>query len=322
MKILVTGASGFVGRSLCAALEQNGHVLVPVVRTISSRLSTNRDYVEIGDINSSTNWMPVLGNVDAVIHLAARVHVMKETAVDPLAAFREVNVYGTERLAYQAGAAGVKRLVYVSSIKVNGEVTSDRPFRADDEVKPADAYGVSKLEAEQRLVQIAEQTGLEFVIVRPPLVYGPGVGGNIFRLLKLIDSGVPLPFGRVCNRRSFVNIDNLSDFLNVCITHPNADGKTFLVSDGHDMSTGELIANLAREMRKSIWLLPVPVFLLKFIGTLVGKRAEMDRLCGSLQLDIGKSCRILDWEPPFTVADGLHKTVAWYGSQSYGATRV
>lgn len=316
MKILVTGASGFIGGFLCPVLEKAGHSLVLVVRSIPKLQSGNRKYVAVGDIGSLTDWVTLLQGVDAVIHLAARVHVMSETADDPVSEFRAVNVCGTERLARQAAEVGVKRLVYVSSIKVNGAATLGVSFRADDVAQPLDAYGVSKFEAEQKLVKISAETGLEIVIVRPPLVYGPGVGGNFIRLLKLIDWGLPLPFGGVDNHRSLINVDNLCDFLNVCVSHSNAAGQVFLVSDGHDVSTRDLILGLAREMRKSVWLLPVPIDMLIIVGKLFGKQAEVDRLCGSLQLDIGKTRRMLGWEPRFSLVDGLQKTVSWYVSQN------
>lgn len=322
MRVLVTGASGFIGGFLCPVLEKAGHTLVSAVRSIPKSQSGIRQYVVVGNIGSSTDWMAILQDVDVVIHLAARVHVMTETADAPVSALRMINVYGTERLARQAAEIGVKRLVYVSSIKVNGEATNGIPFSADDAAQPLDAYGVSKFEAEQKLEKISEETGLEVVIVRPPLVYGPGVGGNFICLLQHIDRELPLPFGRVDNHRSLLNVSNLCDFLNVCVSHSNAAGQVFLVSDSHDVSTRDLILGLASEMRKSVWLLPIPVGLLRFVGKLFGKQAEMDRLCGSLQLDIEKTRRMLSWEPRFTLGEGLQETVTWYMSQSCRVTKI
>ncbi len=241
---------------------------------------------------------------------------MRETASDALQAYRVVNVAGTRNLAEQAAALGVKRLVYLSSIKVNGERTEgESRFARNDEPLPEDPYGISKWEAEQALWDVSARTGLEVVVVRPPLVYGPGVKGNFWRLLRLVASGVPLPLGAVCNRRSLVGLDNLVDLLTRCVDHPAAAGQTFLVSDNHDLSTPALICRLARALGKSPRLLPVPPSMLRLAGSITGKAAEVERLIGSLQVDITHTREVLNWIPPMSVDEGLRKTAEWYLSQ-------
>ncbi len=311
MNVLVTGASGFIGKHVCAALDAAGHDFIPCVRASDASIS-GRKTVVVGGIDATTEWSQLLEGVDAVIHLAARVHVMNETSENPLASFRAVNTSGSRSLALQAAAAGVKRMLYVSSIKVNGEQTPGSPFDPDDAASPQDAYAISKYEAEQSLFEVAEQTGLEIVVIRPPLVYGPGVGGNFIRLLKLVDLGVPLPFGCVNNRRSLISVYNFCDFLVLCLVHLQAAGQIFLVSDNEDLSTRDLISGLAGEMHKSIRMLPVPIAVLTFFGVLLGKRAELERLCGSLRLDTDKAQRLLGWKPPYSVKKGLQRTVSWY----------
>lgn len=266
--------------------------------------------MEVGDIGPATDWTTVLNGVDCVVHLAARAHVMDDSAPEPLAAYREVNVAGTRRLAEQAAAAGVRRLVMVSSIKVNGERTAPgAPFLFSDPPAPEDAYGLSKWEAEQALWLVAAETGLEVVVVRPPLVYGPGARGNFQRLLRWVARGLPLPLGAVENRRSLVALDNLVDLLRVCIDHPAATGQTFLVSDGEDLSTPELIRRLAAAMGRKPRLLPVPPALLRLGGWLLGRSGEVARLLGSLQVDIAHTREILGWTPPISVQEGLRRTV-------------
>ena len=278
MRVLVTGANGFVGSTLCPQLESKGHQVVRAVRRIPSQSS--QQWVNVGDIDAQTDWMPTLEGVDVVVHLAARVHVMHDTAADPLAAFREVNVLGTKRLVEQCIQAGVKRLIYLSSIKVNGEQTAPgHPFTEQTPVNTQSPYGISKLEAEDVL---RNQTGIETVVVRPPLVYGPGVGANFLRLMQLIDRGLPLPLGWTRNKRSLVAVQNLCDFLIQCGTHPAAVGETFLISDGHDLSTTELIRCIARHLGKQPILLPVPPEFVSLPGPACGQNRVCQAALGQL----------------------------------------
>lgn len=301
----MTGATGFVGRALSNALLKKN---VPV--TIIGREQAAAQKIADGNIVTGTNLAVALQQCHVLIHLAARVHVMNDTEADPLASFRVVNVQGTLNLARQAAAAGVKRFVFVSSIKVNGEATSPgRPFTAEDVAAPQDAYGVSKMEAEQGLRQIAAQTGLEVVIIRPPLVYGPGVKANFAALMRAVQRGWPLPLGAVHNQRSLVALDNLVDFIITCTTHPHAANQTFLVSDGHDVSTTELIRGMAQAAGVPARLLQVPVSVLRMAASLLGKADAIDRLCGNLQVDISKARDMLGWVPPVSVAEGLRRAM-------------
>ena len=306
--ILVTGANGFVGRGLCAELAARGRPFRTAVRDLPE---PDPQAFGVGDIHADTDWEAALAGAEAVIHCAARVHVMQDSAADPLTAFRAVNVEGTQRLAEVAATVGVRRLVFLSSIKVNGESTAPgAPFRASDSPRPSDAYAVSKWEAEQALHAVASRTGLEVVLVRPPLVYGPGVRANFERLMRLVARGAPIPLGKVDNRRSMVGLDNLVDLLIRCVDHPAAAGQTFLVSDGRDLSTPEWIRMLAAVIGRPARLLPVPPALLRLGGRLTGRGAEVERLIDSLQLDIESTCETLDWSPPVSVEEGLSRTVA------------
>jgi nucleoside-diphosphate-sugar epimerase len=306
-RFLLTGANGFVGRGLQNRLAVES---IPV-RTIVRKKLRDSDY-EIGNITKETDWANALIGCDVVIHLAARTHVMNETAIDPLAAFRAANVLATKNLALQAVKSGVRRFVFVSSVKVNGETTYGRPFEADDMPAPLDAYGKSKLEAEQALAEIAQSTGLEVVVVRPPLVYGPGVEANFLRLMQLVKSGFPLPLGSMHNLRSMVARDNLVDLLFICACHPAAVGETFLISDEHDVSTSDLIRMLAAAMGKTSMLLPAPKKLLSIMARVTGKSAIADRLLGSLQIDIKKTRIVLGWQPIVTMEDAIDNTVAHF----------
>jgi nucleoside-diphosphate-sugar epimerase len=309
---MVTGANGFVGKPLCAELRRQGHSVRAALRSANTPVE-DVEMAVTGAINGGTDWADALRGVDAVIHLAARVHVMKETAADPLAEFLKVNLHGTANLARQAARAGVKRLVYVSSVKVNGERTTEsRPFVESDEPDPQDAYGISKWQAEQALQRIAQETGLEVVIVRPPLVYGPGVKGNFAQMLKVLGAGIPLPLASVHNLRSLVCVKNLVDALAVCATHHAAAGQTYLISDGEDVSTPGLLRLLGDMMGHPARLFPCPPALLELVGRLTGKAAQVERLLGSLRVDSGKIRRELDWVPPQALQQGLQATAEWY----------
>ncbi|MDD5296571.1 MAG: NAD-dependent epimerase/dehydratase family protein [Rhodocyclaceae bacterium] len=308
MKILVTGASGFVGRALCAALTQAGHECLPAVRCAKGMAAER----VVGPIGADTDWRAALDGAEAVVHLAARVHVMKDSAENPLADFRAVNVLGTERLARSAAAASVRRLVFLSSVKVNGEATPGAPFRESDAPAPEDAYGVSKHEAEQALHRVAVETGLEVAILRPPLVYGPGVGANFLRLMGLAAKAWPLPLASLDNRRSLLFVGNLCSAIIACLTHPAAGGQTFLVSDGEDISTPELVRRLAGSLGAADRLWPLPLALLRALGSLVGRSAEIARLTESLRMDSSAIRDRLGWHAPFTLDQGLTETAAWF----------
>jgi len=307
MTILVTGCSGWVGRALCHRFQSDGQAIRG-----ATRLSAGDDcawpQVIVGDLHGQTDWQAALAGVQVVVHLAARVHVMAEKAEDPLAEFRRVNVDGTLNLARQAAAAGVKRFVFISSVKVNGESTwAGQPFTEMDEPHPQDAYGQSKLEAEQGLRHIAVQTGMQVVVIRPPLVYGPGVKANFAALMLAVQKGWPLPLGAIHNQRSLVALDNLVDFIALCCQHPKAANQTFLISDGQDLSTTELVQALARAAGVSPRLLPVPVWLLQGLGRLLGRGDALQRLCGILQIDSGKAMNLLGWTPKISVREGLRR---------------
>ena len=293
MSLLITGGTGFVGRTLVKRLGDK--------------------QVSLATRSDSAAWHKALVGITTVVHLAARVHVMRDTEADPLTAFRAVNVVDTLSLARQAAAAGIRRFVFISSVKVNGETTElDQPFTADDEPAPLDPYGISKMEAEQGLRKIAAETGMEVVIIRPPLVYGPGVKANFQTMMRWLGRGVPLPLGAINNRRSMVALDNLVDLIVTCIDHPAAANQTFLVSDGEDLSTTQLLQRLGRALGKPARLIPVPAMLIKAGAALVGKPAIAQRLCGSLQVDISKTQQLLGWTPPLSVDEGLKRAAEGY----------
>ncbi|MBM3336522.1 MAG: SDR family oxidoreductase [Betaproteobacteria bacterium] len=311
MMIMVTGATGFVGGALVRRLASDHSFkgVVAAIRINAESLPGGVLQVQIGDLLPSTNWGAALQGADAVVHCAARVHVMQEDTTDPLKTYREVNLSGTLNLARQAARTGVRRFVFVSSIKVNGETTQPgQPFTADDLPAPLDPYSISKLEAEQGLREIEAQTGMEVVIVRPPLVYGPGVKANFASMMHWLARGIPLPLGAINSTRSVVALDNLVDLLVTCLKHPAAAGQTFLVSDGEDISTTELLRRTAEAMGRKAVLWPVPTFILEWGATLAGKQAVAQRLCGSLHVDITKTRQLLGWTPPVSVDEGLRRT--------------
>ncbi|WP_394242029.1 UDP-glucose 4-epimerase family protein [Halopseudomonas laoshanensis] len=303
-KIFITGATGLVGSALVTELLAKGHHLRALVRTSSAQLPGSVEQV-VGELGQPVD----LSDSQVVIHAAARVHVMQETTSDPLVEFRAVNVDATLALARQAIAAGVRRFVYISSIKVNGEGTEQgKPFKTNDVPAPADPYGISKMEAEQGLMALAKESDMEVVIIRPVLVYGPGVKANFRSMMNWLNKGIPLPLGRIDNKRSLVALDNLVDLIVTCAQHPAAANQTFLVSDGEDLSTTELLTRMSKALDRPARLLPVPAGLLELSGKLLGKDAVMQRLCGSLQVDISHTRDTLGWVPPVSVDSALRKT--------------
>jgi UDP-glucose 4-epimerase len=317
-RVLVTGADGFVGRAVCRKLIEFGYTpraglwnaeLWPALQRATPGLA---DFAVIGDLGANPNLSGALEGVSAAVHLAARVHVMHDTSVDPLHEFRRVNVIGTAALAHAAAAQGARRLMFVSTAKVNGESTSGRPFAEGDQPAPQDPYAISKWEAEEALRSVAAKTGLEAVILRPPLVYGPGVRANFLRLMRLVEWGLPLPLPDTNNRRSLIGVENLADCLVRCVSHPGAANQTFMVSDGQDVSTRELVARLAPPLGRSARFLPVPEPVLRFAARLLREEPALNRLLGSLELDSGKVRRTLEWTPPVTLDSGLEATARWY----------
>jgi UDP-glucose 4-epimerase len=309
MKVLVTGSNGFLGKAIMSHLNRMSDISISgSVRRDTTVTNTVGLIVTVGDLSPQTDWSVALIGKQAVVHTAARVHIMQDSSLDPLAEYRRVNVQGTLNLARQAALAGVRRFVFISSIKVNGESTQlGSPFYADDEPAPQDAYGVSKMEAEKGLLALAVETGMEVVIIRPPLVYGPGVKANFAAMMRWLYRGIPLPLGAIHNKRSLVALDNLVDLILTCLTHPAAANQTFLVSDGEDVSTTELLSRMGQAMGKPARLVPVPAGLIKFVANILGKGDVAQRLCGSLQVDIEKTRRLLGWNPPLTLDQGLKK---------------
>ena len=304
-RLLVTGANGFIGRSFCAEATQRGYSVVGAVRS-TGHFPQDWPCVAVGAIDHHTDWHTALTSVDIVVHLAARVHVMNEAAGDPLAAFRQVNVAGTLNLARQAAASGVQRFIFISSVKVNGEESDPaHPFTAEDIPTPGDPYGVSKMEAEQGLRIIATQTGMAVIIIRPPLVYGPGVKANFQSMMQWLARGIPLPLGAIANRRSMVALSNLVDLIMLCCVHAAAANQTFMVSDGEDLSTTELLRRMARALGRRALLVPVPLHLIVLCAAIFGKRDTARRLCGFLQVDISKTQSLLGWLPPLSVDASL-----------------
>jgi nucleoside-diphosphate-sugar epimerase len=307
MNVLLTGANGFLGSRLAVTLNSTPYVRLTAAVRRSVQLSA-MNVVEVQSLDANTDWSDAVTDQQVVIHAAARAHIMKDEVVDPLVEYRQTNVDGTLNLARQAAVAGVRRFIFISSIKVNGERTYiGKPYTAEDIPAPEDAYGISKYEAEQGLLQIASDTELEVVIIRPPLVYGPGVKGNFSSMMQVVKKGFPLPLGATNNKRSFVALDNLVDLIITCINHPAAANQVFLAGDGESLSTTELLRGVAKAAGVSSRLIPVPAAVLMFGASLLGKKAIAQRLLGSLQVDISKARDLLGWTPPISVEEGLRR---------------
>jgi nucleoside-diphosphate-sugar epimerase len=309
-RVLVTGATGFVGRQLCAELDGAGYLVRAAVRAGRGLPQGARESAVLHDISGATDWREALSQVDFVVHAAARVHVLNDTRSASL--YNQTNVEGTTRLAKQAAESGVRRFVYLSSIKVNGEGTQRQPYTGSDTPAPLDAYGESKMLAERGLIAATIGTSMQWTIVRPPLVYGPGVRANFLRLLKMIDREWPIPVGSVKNTRSIVSIWNLCDLLRLLLEHPSAPSRVWMVADAESLSTAQLIRKLANAMHRRARLWSVPTPILKGAAMMLARRAEFDRLCGSLVVDVHATNDMLGWSQPVTIDDGLARTVAWY----------
>jgi nucleoside-diphosphate-sugar epimerase len=311
MNILLTGATGFVGKALDSELKKNNfHIKYLSGQSILKSLKSDnlKNFIK-----ENINWSEYLSNTACVIHCAARSHIMKETETDPLAVYRSANVEATYNIAKQAARYGVKRFIFLSSVKVNGERTiGSSSFKYSDISKPKDAYAISKLEAEEALLELSKQTGLEIVIIRAPLVYGEEVKGNFKRLLNLVYKKIPMPFAKVSNLRSFIGIENLTNLIVCCIDHPKAAGQTFLASDGEDISTPDLIKKLSKLMGQPSRLFAFPLLIIKLISYLIGKSLEVKRLLDSLRVDSSNTQEVLGWRPPLSLDEGLKKTVVWY----------
>jgi nucleoside-diphosphate-sugar epimerase len=317
-RVLVTGATGFVGGHLCAALGSSSYLVRAALRESRAAPAGAAEVAVVGEINSATDWRAALADVDIVVHAAARAHRLNDTESEP---YLEVNGRGTLRLAQAAARAGVRRLVYLSTIKVNGEGGADRPYTASDPPQPRDAYGQSKWLGEQHLQQVVGAGAMQGVVVRAPLVYGPGVKGNFLRLLRWVQRDWPIPLGSVNNARSLVSVWNLCDFLRLVLEHPAASGRTWLVSDGEDLSTPELVRRMASAMGRSVRLWRVPPAALAAAAAVTGRGGELARLCGSLRVDSAVARGALGWSPPLSVTEGIARTVAWFSASEPARAR-
>ena len=312
-RILITGASGFVGRAVCKSLRVAGYSLSGTTSKIEQKRGPeNIPLYYIPEIGPDTDWSGPVAGADVIIHLAARVHVTRDTSSDPLAEHRRVNRDGTRQLAIAAAAAGVNRLVFISTIKVNGEITTGHPFSEEDTPLPGDPYGISKWEAEQTLLEVSKNTGLEVVILRVPLVYGPYVKGNFLRLIEACSRLRIMPFGAITNQRSLIYVGNLASAIKASLDHSAAVGKTYLVRDGQDMSTPDLVYRISGSLGSKVWLISLPRWLLTGIGVVTGGTGAIARLTGSLQVDSSLIEKDLEWSPPYTIQEGLNETARWY----------
>lgn len=309
-RVLVTGPDGFVGTEVCGALLKRSHT-VRGAQWEADVLPWGCESVLVGDITENTNWECALNGIDSVVHLAARVHVMNDRSKDPLTASRIVNVEGTRRLAQCAAVNGVQHFIFISSIKVNGESTHEKPFSEEDVPNPEDHYAVSKWEAEQVLRELEAATGMSVTILRPPLMYGPGVKANFLKLIRLIDKGIPLPLGAVDNRRSLLGLGNFADLICRCVENDAAKGETFVVSEGFDVSTADLVREISVALKKTPRLVSLHPGWLRMLGCLTGKRAMINRLTESLVIDSSKVRRVLNWKPPYSMKEELVRTVEW-----------
>lgn len=307
MEVILTGATGFIGRHLAKSLDNLTDVKLTCAVRRAGSSNCDREVV-VNGLDSDTDWSEALTKKLVVIHAAARAHIAKDDLPDPLSEYRKINVDGTLNLAREAASVGVRRFIFISSIGVNGNI-NQRPFTEEDRPNPSEFYAQSKWEAEKGLWEIGKETGMEIVIIRPPLVYGPGAPGNFGALTRWVEKGIPLPLGAIRNQRSLVAIDNLVDLIVTCVEHPNAANQVFLAGDGEDLSTTELLRGVAQAMGRPSRLIPVPRTLLMCGATLLGKKAVAQRLLGSLQVDISKARQLLGWEPPVTVTEGLNKAV-------------
>lgn len=314
MRVLVTGASGFIGRAVLTCLaSKEDFQMRGSIRREGEELGLGVEPFLVESLGPSTNWQEALAGVEVVIHTAARVHVMRDMEADPLAAYRHVNVHGTLNLARQAVGAGVRRFIFLSSIKVNGEETHfGKSCDADDMPAPLAPYGISKYEAEVDLLQLSCESEMEVVIIRSPLVYGPGVKANFYKMMCWLYKGVPLPLGGICNKRSLVALDNLVDLIVTCIVHPMAANQVFLAADGENVSTSELLQRLGKALGKTPRLISVPSWMVKFVAALCGKKMEVQRLYSSLQVDITKTRNRLNWSPPVSVDEALQKAAQYF----------